>query len=91
MNAIDRATLQRLQGLTTADLDLRVCQMPGCGCDAHALPLRPRCHPGAAMEVWYVPGKIVLRCAACRQPGLVIAVATARRRAGDGGPLETRR
>jgi hypothetical protein len=83
MNAVDVATVQRLQGLTTSDLDLQVCQLAGCTCAAHVLPLRPRCHPTAAMDVAYVPGKILLRCAACRALALVVAVAPARRRADD--------
>lgn len=64
--------------LTRADLDRGQCESPGCDHSSHGpLALSGRCHPRAAVEVWYdaAEGTLTLRCHRCQLAVSRVAVA----------------
>jgi len=65
--------------LSRAELDKMSCDMPDCDHkhDNEAAPLflHARCHLNSAVEVEYLQGILMIRCALCKHPVVDIAVA----------------
>lgn len=64
--------------LTQTDLDKAGCDMPNCTHDHSQVYLVPGCHPNSAVAVLYnkTTGNLQIECRKCRQPVVMIAVAT---------------